>query len=47
MIDETKSSWSTDTIHEIIGDLACFEILLKIKNLVKDVETKATAVRFL
>ncbi len=47
MIDETKSSWSTDTIHEIIGDLACFEILLKIKNLVKDVETKIYLSQFL
>lgn len=47
MIDETKTSWSTDTIHEIIGDLACFEILLKIKNLVKDVETKIYLSQFL
>lgn len=47
MIDETKTSWSTDTIHEIIGDLACFEILLKIKNLVNDVETKIYLSQFL
>lgn len=47
MINETKEAWSKDTIYEIIGDLACFEILLKIKSLVKDIETKTYLSQFL
>ena len=37
---DVKKRWSLETIYEIIGDLICFELILKIKSLVKDIEVK-------
>lgn len=44
---EVKNGWSMDTIYEIISDLFCFEFILKIKTLIKDVEAKAYISQFL
>lgn len=44
---EIKNGWSMDTIYEIISDLVCFEFILKIKTLIKDVEAKAYLSQFL
>jgi hypothetical protein len=44
---EIKNGWSIDTIYEIISDLVCFEFILKIKTLIKDVEAKAYLSQFL
>ena len=38
---DIKNGWSLETIYEIIGDLVCFEFILKIKTLIKDVEVKS------
>lgn len=37
-----KKGWPLETIYEIIGDLICFEFILKIKTLIKDIEVKMT-----
>ena len=29
---DIKNGWSLETIYEIIGDLVCFEFILKIKT---------------
>lgn len=44
---EIKKGWSIDTIYEIISDLVCFEFILKIKTLIKDVEANAYLSQFL
>ena len=44
---DIKKCWSMDTICEIICDLVCFEFILKIKSLIKDVEVKSYLSRFL
>lgn len=44
---DVKKSWSLETIYEIIGDLICFELILKIKSLVKDIEVKTYLSQFL
>lgn len=36
-----------ETIYEIIGDLICFELILKIKTLIKNVEVKSYLAQFL
>ena len=42
-----KKGWSLETIYEIIGDLICFEFILKIKTLIKDIEVKTYLSQFL
>lgn len=44
---EIKNGWSLETIYEIIGDLVCFELILKMKSLVKDIEVKTYLSKFL
>lgn len=44
---DIKNGWSLETIYEIIGDLVCFEFILKIKTLIKDVEVKSYLAQFL
>lgn len=44
---EIKNGWSLETIYEIIGDLVCFELILKMKSLVKDIEVKTYLSQFL
>lgn len=42
-----KKGWSLETIYEIMGDLVCFEFILKIKTLIKDIEVKTYLSHFL
>ena len=44
---DIKNGWTMDTIYEILSDLVCFEFILKIKSLTKDVEVKQYLSQFL
>lgn len=44
---EIKNGWSLETIYEIVGDLVCFELILKVKSLVKNIEVKTYLSQFL
>ncbi len=44
---DMKNGWSLETIYEVIGDLVCFELILKTKTLIKDVEVKLYLAHFL
>lgn len=42
-----NNCWSKETIHEIINDLLCFELILEVKRQMKNDEAKAYVVSFL